>query len=47
MTGKILRKERFEGQTFEFRRKDLGAGVYVFKIRSNGQPLSIGKLIVF
>ena len=47
MTGKVLRKDRFEGQTFEFRRKEMGAGVYLFKISSNGHPLSIGKLIVF
>jgi uncharacterized repeat protein (TIGR01451 family) len=46
MLGKAVRKERFEGTSFEFHRKDLTAGIYVFKISSDGKPLSIGKLIV-
>jgi uncharacterized repeat protein (TIGR01451 family) len=46
LTGKALRKERFEGTTFTFQRKELAAGVYIFKIMENGSPLSIGKLVV-
>jgi Secretion system C-terminal sorting domain len=46
ITGKQLRKEAFEGTTFEFHRKGLTAGVYIFKILEKGRPLSIGKLIV-
>jgi uncharacterized repeat protein (TIGR01451 family) len=46
ITGKALRKERFEGTTFAFQRKELAAGIYIFKIIENGRPLSIGKLIV-
>ena len=46
MTGKILRKEKFQGTAFEFHRKDLAAGVYIFKIRAEGQLLSVGKLVI-
>jgi uncharacterized repeat protein (TIGR01451 family) len=46
ITGKAVRKERFEGTTFAFQRKELAAGIYIFKIMVNGRPLSIGKLIV-
>jgi uncharacterized repeat protein (TIGR01451 family) len=46
LAGKALRTERFEGTTFAFQRKDLAAGIYIFKIIVNGRPLSIGKLIV-
>ncbi len=44
--GKILRKERIEGTTFEFQRNDLAAGIYLFKISTDGRSLSIGKLVV-
>lgn len=46
VTGKLLRTERFDGKTFAFQRKDLGAGMYIFKIMVEGRPVSIGKLIV-
>jgi uncharacterized repeat protein (TIGR01451 family) len=46
ITGKLLRKERFDGKIFEFQRKDLAAGIYIFKIMGKEGPLSIGKLIV-
>jgi hypothetical protein len=46
ITGKMLRKEAFEGTTFEFHRKGLTAGIYVFKISEGGKLLSVGKLVV-
>jgi uncharacterized repeat protein (TIGR01451 family) len=46
IAGKALRNERFEGTSFSFQRKDLAAGIYIFKIMVNGRPVSIGKLIV-
>jgi uncharacterized repeat protein (TIGR01451 family) len=46
ITGKMLRKEAFVGTTFEFYRKDLSAGIYVFKISEGGKLLSVGKLVV-
>jgi uncharacterized repeat protein (TIGR01451 family) len=46
ITGKVLRKERIEGTSFEFHRNGLAAGIYLFKISTDGRPLSIGKLVV-
>ena len=46
ITGKVLRKEPFVGTSFEFHRKGLTAGIYIFKISENGKLLSVGKLIV-
>ncbi len=46
ITGKVLRKEPFLGTSFEFYRKGLSAGIYIFKISEGGKLLSVGKLIV-
>jgi uncharacterized repeat protein (TIGR01451 family) len=46
LSGKLLRTEKFNGKTFEFQRRDLLAGMYIFKIRTKEGPLSIGKLFV-
>ena len=46
ITGKVLRKEKFEGTAFEFHRNGLAAGIYLFKISVDGRPLSIGKLVI-
>ncbi len=46
LAQKILQVEKFQGTTFEFHRKDLTAGVYVFKIKVEGQLLSVGKLVI-
>jgi uncharacterized repeat protein (TIGR01451 family) len=46
IAGKLLRTEKFNGKTFEFQRRDLTAGMYIFKITTKEGPLSIGKLIV-
>jgi uncharacterized repeat protein (TIGR01451 family) len=46
ITGKMLRKEAFVGTSFEFHRKGLSAGIYVFKISEGGKLLSVGKLVV-
>jgi uncharacterized repeat protein (TIGR01451 family) len=46
ITGKLLRNEPFEGTSFEFHRKGLSAGIYVFKISEGGKLLSVGKLVV-
>ena len=46
ITGKVLRKEKFEGTTFEFHRNGLAVGIYLFKISVDGRPLSIGKLVI-
>jgi uncharacterized repeat protein (TIGR01451 family) len=46
IAGKLLRTEKFDGKTFEFQRRDLSAGIYIFKISTKEGLLSIGKLIV-
>jgi hypothetical protein len=46
LSGKLLRAEKFNGNTFEFQRRDLTAGMYIFKITISEGPLSIGKLFV-
>jgi hypothetical protein len=46
ISGKLLRTEKFNGKTFEFQRRDLAAGMYIFKITTSEAPLSIGKLFV-
>jgi hypothetical protein len=45
-SGKVVRKDKFEGKQYTFLRKDLPAGIYIYKISAAGIPLSIGKLIV-
>ena len=44
LNGRLVRNEWHQNQTFEFRRKGLAAGVYIYKIESNGQAVSAGKL---
>jgi uncharacterized repeat protein (TIGR01451 family) len=46
LSGKLLRTEKFDGKTFEFQRRELTAGMYIFKITTKEGPLSIGKLFV-
>jgi uncharacterized repeat protein (TIGR01451 family) len=46
LAGKLLRTEKFNGKTFEFQRRELTAGMYIFKITTKEGPLSIGKLVV-
>jgi len=43
--GRIIRKQKFNNNTFTFQKKDLQAGIYFFTIEENGQLISNGKLI--
>ena len=45
-TGQVLREERTFGTGFEFRRGELGSGVYFFKIERDGRWVGSGKLMV-
>ena len=46
MNGRLLRSEKFDGNQFEFFRKDLPTGIFIFKISTaDGQPLGIGKIV--
>ena len=46
MTGKVLRKEKIAGNTFDFHRKGLAMGIYIFKISTDGKPWSVGKFVI-
>lgn len=45
-TGRIVRQAQFSGNTFTFERKDLSAAMYFFEIRTDGNTLQTGKLLV-
>ncbi len=46
VVGKRLVTENFSGKTFEFQRKSLPSGVYIFKISSDNKTLGTGKLVI-
>jgi hypothetical protein len=45
-TGRLVRSENMSNGRFEFERKDLPVGLYVFKIDNNGKTLGSGKLMI-
>ncbi len=45
ITGKLIRQEKFTGNSYEFNRGDLSSGLYLYKIIS-GKNVFTGKLIV-
>lgn len=45
LSGKLVRSERFDAPKFEFYRKNLPAGMYVYKIETNGLLISTGKIM--
>jgi hypothetical protein len=46
LTGKVLRREKFEGNLFEFYKKELPSGIFMFKISTaNGALLGNGKIV--
>ena len=46
LTGRMVRKELFSGNTFQFSRNDMTAGMYVYLIEMDGQKVSSGKMVV-
>ena len=44
--GRIVRNERFSGTHYDFYRKNLPSGLYMYKLESEGQTINTGKLIV-
>jgi hypothetical protein len=44
--GKQLRSEKFEGNTYLFKRQDLTTGIYFFRIENNGQLVGTGKFLI-
>jgi Secretion system C-terminal sorting domain len=46
LTGKVLRREKFEGNVYEFYKKELSSGIFIFKITTaNGRLLGNGKIV--
>jgi Secretion system C-terminal sorting domain len=46
LSGKLIRSEQFSSAKFQFYRKNMLAGMYVYKIEMKGQLVSTGKIIV-
>ena len=44
-TGRLLRLQNFNNNTFTFQKKDLQAGMYFFTIEEDGKLISNGKLV--
>ncbi|MFT7451576.1 MAG: hypothetical protein ACI9VN_002301, partial [Patescibacteria group bacterium] len=46
LRGRLVRREAFTGKTFTFNRNYMTSGMYVYLIKSEGQMVSTGKIIV-
>lgn len=46
LAGKQVRSERFDAPKFEFYRKNLPPGMYVYRIESKGILVAVGKIII-
>jgi hypothetical protein len=44
--GRQLRSEKFEGNTYLFKRQDLTTGIYFFRIENNGELIGTGKFLI-
>ena len=47
MTGRRVRAQQFEGNSFKLEKKGLEAGVYLFKIVGDNSVIGVGKVTVF
>jgi uncharacterized repeat protein (TIGR01451 family) len=47
MTGRLIRSHSFEGNRFKLEKRNLEAGVYLFKIVGDNQVVGVGKVSVF
>lgn len=45
VTGRMVRKSEFSGNTFTLRKDDMTAGMYVFRIEAEGVLISTGKIV--
>lgn len=46
LNGRLLQTEVVKGQEFDFNKKNLKSGIYIFKITENGQIIGQGKIAV-
>ncbi len=47
ISGKIIRKENYDTARFLFKRENLSGGMYFYQIKTKGQLICNGKLIIF
>jgi uncharacterized repeat protein (TIGR01451 family) len=46
LAGKAVRSEHFQGNRFEFNRKGLNSGMYIFNIMNGNQRIGMGKILI-
>lgn len=46
LQGRLVRSELFQGNRFDFFRHHLPSGVYLFRLDSDGHPISSGKMVI-
>ncbi|MEZ5038954.1 MAG: T9SS type A sorting domain-containing protein [Saprospiraceae bacterium] len=46
VSGKLIRTDRFRGNNYDFYRKSLPAGMYVYRMEAEGQVFATGKIIM-
>lgn len=46
VTGRLIRKEKFSGKRFEFKRQTLNAGLYFYKVAADGRRINSGKILI-
>ncbi len=45
-TGKLIRKQQFEGNEINLERKNLNSGLYLFQIKADETLIGVGKIVV-
>jgi hypothetical protein len=46
VTGKLVRTDRFRGNNYDFYRRSLPGGMYLYQMRSEGRVIATGKIII-
>lgn len=46
LQGRLVRNEEFQGNRFDFFRRNLASGMYLFRVEAQGQLISSGKMII-
>ncbi|MEM8906352.1 MAG: T9SS type A sorting domain-containing protein, partial [Bacteroidota bacterium] len=44
--GQVIRRDHFWGTSYEFKRKNLGPGLYLFNIEEDQQIIATGKMVI-
>lgn len=46
VTGKLVRTDRFRGNNYDFYRRSLPGGMYLYQMRSEGRVIATGKVVI-